>query len=301
MHLSIASLSLAFLGIVYAARDLSIVKQDGKQVVIKAKGTTDTLWFTVALQNGVPSFEIKGSAKGEESLAKNRMQLTWANVLEQDSDKRMSLSGTQAYWSDIQIHKSSDRISLNATMVHPEKDLAGNNFTILLDAMVDKDSDSFTLRPMIQNYPYAGTKGILSLEQSIDTTTSAKLSAGSGGQVRAGDYGDLQVLFDSGIEDGNQEIIRAPRFQSQGGSRIKQLADESKEFVVDFISTRPKNVTFVEQLKYNPKAMKIAEQVEQKEPLDTLKGMTTNGVASHQLTSVAVGSALFLGALLCLL
>lgn len=304
MHLLlVAVLSLILVGVAHAGRELSIAKQDGKRVVIKAKGKSDLLWFAVAIQGGIPSFEIKGNTKDEESSATSRMQLTLANVFEEGSAQRMSLAGTQAYWSDIQVQRedSTGQISLRATMVHPDKDIAGDHFTVLLEATVHKDSDSFLIRPMIQNYPYSEGKGKLLLGQAVDATAPATLTPSTTGQISAGDYGAIQILLDSAIEDGNPEALKGPRVASDKGSRIKQLASDPREFLVEFNSIRPKNATFVERLTLNPHAVKIADQDDKKVPPDNVKGMSTNGSASHHHASWVLGPVAVLASLLYLL
>lgn len=292
MQLSLTALLCLLVSGTDARRELSIMEQGSRQVVIKGKGADDIRWYTLSLANGVPSLEIRGGKQDNVAAAKARVRLALDAVSESGAGERLGLAGSEAYWGPIRIDKQSEqdsgRIVLRSTMTRPEKDVAGNFFVMELQALVDRDSDDFVLRPMIQNFPYdyAKGKGILSLEQSVDATTAAKarLSIGSDGLVGIGSFGSLAVDTDSVYEDGNPGTIKAPRPSSKDAA--------AKSINIQFATTRPKNATFTERLIFNPQAMQLDLSEKEKEgDSGKIKGATANGAASGYIQ----GSSALLG------
>lgn len=300
MQTSLTTLALAFLSCVAAERELTIVKKDGKHVVVKGKGQgqgQDTLWYTLSLTNGIPALEIKGSEKDDETTAKARMQLALNTVSESGLSEKFSLAGSESYWTDIKIEEQGDakdlkQIILRSTMVRPEKDVAGNFFTIELQASVDRNSDGFTLHPMIQNFPYdyAKGKGILLLEQSVEATTKAALSAGSDGIVSVGSFGSVQVDTESAFEDGNPGTIKGPSVggKDSAGGRAKGMKSQDGGINIQFSTSRPKNATFTERLSFNPHLMKL-DLTEKKDLDEGIKGASASGAPSPLQGSSLLG------------
>jgi hypothetical protein len=266
MQLSLTILASAFLSAV-VGRELSVIKKDANAVVVKSKSGGDTLWFTLSLVNGVPTFEIKGNQKDDEITAKAQVQLGLAAVSDKDAKTGQSLTGTAGYWSALLVEEVGDgkkpsQIVLRSTMVHGEqKDLAGNAFTIVLDAVIDANSEAFTVRPMIQNYPYSstGSKGRLTFDQVVGSSIKVDTKAGSNGEITLGAYGSLEIQTDSAIEDGEPGNIRAPKLEDNKSSHTKGLAgsESAKHAVIEFSSIRPKNATFVEKLTFHPQALSL--------------------------------------------
>jgi len=78
-------------------------------------------------------------------------------------------------------YKKPRQIVLQSTMVQPDQhDIAGNAFTIVLRAVIDENAESFTIRSMIQNYPYSmgDGKGILTFDQVIGALCQGRLQCG---------------------------------------------------------------------------------------------------------------------------
>lgn len=287
MQLSFSTFTLAFLSLV-AGRELSIVRRDGNHVVVKSKGNTNYLWFSMSVEDGVPQFIIKGSQKDDESSAKANVQLRMENVHEAGS-VGYPLQGTQPYWSEIGMEEvpSSDskcpkQMILRSRMVHQDQDIAGNYFSFILEAIVDENAHEFSIRPMIQNFPYARVdgKGKLDLTQMFMSSRSAgpKLAMGKGSF--SSPFGSLQVNENSAIEDGNPGVIAPPQTRKEKqkkGMRAMEVSESSNMAEIEFQTTRPKNATFEERLVFNMDSIKLPiAGLEKDEAKDKMKGMTIN-------------------------
>lgn len=292
MQLSLATLAYAFISIV-AARDLSVVKQDAKKVIVKSKSDADTLWFILGINNGVPSFEIKGTDKDVEADARASVHLALDSISEEGAKTAMSLAGTQAYWSDIHVDtigedkNKLDRVIIHSNMIHTEKDISGNYFQVRVEALIEKDGKSFNIRPMIQNFPYnyAEGKGILSVSQLIGSTLQSNASMAQ--NKIAMSTGELVVIPESAFEDGNPTTVKQIKFCGKDTQGI-QGCSVIRRTDVTFGALRPKNATFAEQLIFNQQSIKIPQEV-RGETKDKVKGMTING---STLTVPAIGLGL---------
>jgi len=300
MKLLISSLGLTLLNLV-SARELSIVRKEPKQVVVRSKGDANFLWFSLSIKDGVPMFEIKGCDDDRESGAKAKVQLAMSNVREQETGSSYSFRGTHGYWDDISVEtksgeKQPEQIVLHSRMVHPEKDIAGNYFTILLSAVIDKNAHEFNIRPMIQNFPYArqGGKGALMFDQVLASSLEGAAKREGNGAAPQGSTGNLIVLKDSALEDGNPGQLRDAKLVEIKNKQEKVLseADSRKLAEVQFATTRPKNVTFVEKLIFEPKSIKLAHiEDESKSEKDKIKGMSISN-ASVDLVASLTGAAM---------
>lgn len=300
MRLCSTALGLALLGLA-SARELAVFRKEPKRVIVKSKGDGNFLWFSLSIQDGVPVFEIKGGDSDRESGAKAKVRLAMSNVREQDAEASYSLRGTQGYWGDIGVEtrggekQQPQQIILHSRMVHPEKDIAGNYFTILLSAVIEEHAHEFSIRPMIQNFPYArrGGKGVLVFDQVLASSLGAREGNGATSQ---GPTGDLIMLRDSALEDGNPGQLRDAKLVAAKDRQEKVLpeAEEGRLAEVQFATTRPKNATFVERLVFDPKSIKLVHTGEEsRSEKDKIKGMSiSNASAPGGLVSSLVGAAM---------
>ena len=302
MQLSFTTLALALVSVV-AGRDLSVVRKDSNVVVVKSKSGGDTLWFTLSLTEGVPHFEIKGNQKDDEGAALARVHLALEKLADKDAKSGLCLTGAAGHWSPIVVNqtggdKKPRQIVLQSTMVQPDQsDIAGDAFTIVLRAVIDENAESFTIRSMIQNYPYSmgDGKGILTFDQVIGASAKVDSSAGPNGEITLGPYGSLRVITDSAIEDGEPGVLRAPRLEDCKGSRPKSIAEAqtAKHAIIEFGTIRPKNATFVEELTFRPQALSLPIPKEEQDD-SAVKAQSKNNAPSQSAISVATGAAALL-------
>lgn len=302
MIISFSTLAVALLSLV-SARELSIVRKDSNQVLIKSKGSNDTLWFSLSIKDGVPTFEVRGSKEDNEDDAKANVQLAMENVHERDGGASYSLQGKQSHWDDLTVEtqsgeKSPRQITLHGRMVRPEKDIAGNYFTVLLTAIIDEESSELSIRPMIQNFPYAYKegKGLLAFKQLLISSSKVSKKEGANGAATfIGSAGDLLVLKESAFEDGNPGQLRDTKLIEAKDEHGREQTDAvSKKIAeVQFATVRPKNVTFTEKLVLDPNFIKSAHpDREPKAEKDKIKGMSINAAVSHAQLGFAVGTVM---------
>lgn len=300
MHFYLTIVSATLFGLTLCAKDFAVLKKDSKHVLVKAKGNSGFLFYSFSIQNGIPRLEIRGNDKDDEKTAESKVQLALDNVAEAESDDKINLAGTQEFWSDIGVEEktgeSSDKqMILRSNMVHTDKDIAGNYFTLQIVAVIGEESDSFKIRPIIQNFPFKPTskgKGILSISQSLEGSEKVELSSSGNDKINVGTFGHLHIDIESGIEDGNPGSIRglrlgkAEKTKSPRGT-IEAKSEHSNEVMIDFASVRPKNATFVEQLTFNPHAVKAVVPV--KEPPTKVKSQNVNSASKLAGLSVSAG------------
>lgn len=299
MIISLATLTLTLLGLV-SARELSVARKDPKHILIKSKGSNEVLWFSLSIKDGVPIFEVKGGKEDKEDKAKTKIQLAMNNVHERDGGASYNLQGMQNRWDDIRIEtqsgaKSPKQITLHSRMVRPEKDIAGNYFTILLTATVDENAHEFSIRPMIQNFPYAYKegKGLLAFKQLLTFSPGISTKEGASGATFIGSAGNLLMLRESALEDGNPGQLLDAKLVEVKAEQGREQADVvfNRLAEVQFATVRPKNVTFVEKLVLDPKSIKpVHPDSESRAEKDKIKGMSFSAAAPRRPIGLVIST-----------
>ncbi len=306
-------------GVLVAGRELSIEKAQGKSVVIKStQDGSSTLWYGVSVDGDMPTFEVSGGNIAEEDKESKResVQLAWKAVLESGS-RAFAFGDSKAYWSDIAVigNGDSDEIRMEAKMVRPETDIAGNYFTVLLRAIVKKDgTESFHIRPFIQNFPYVlsgrarTSRSHLTIDQMVTTSRSgskSKEASESGAAETLITMGDFTVIASSAIEDGEPGKVAFATIDAADGADRPSSFDSAAVLLrsqVGFASTRPKNATFVEELTFHKGSITTLPKEEDKDrkdgkdaESDAVKGLSSenSGAPSVAMTgSLGVLSAM---------